>query len=111
MRPGVFPSIKGVNGEWRNMPAECAFGTVGNVIEAVAPSGSNHLILHIRPGDPAVHAANGLTCEYAFGQEAPDNSRVIARLQGCYLVQSLSVPTAIQLILKPLSGNACALHD
>ncbi len=111
MGTGAFPTLRGTDGAWHNMPVDCPFGRVEQFIEALVPTGSNHLLLHVRPGNPDLHAANSLTCEYALGPGATTQSWSIARLRGCYLVQTSSVPTAIQLQLLPLPATACGIHD
>ncbi|WP_084395883.1 hypothetical protein [Henriciella aquimarina] len=111
MLPLAWPGVTDSDGNFTT-PQTCEFGMIEGVDEVSVPTGSNHLLMNVHLGDPQDHAANGLSCEYSpvSGGEAPqDWARM--RLTGCYLVRSVSIPTARQLILSPLPASACGLHD
>jgi hypothetical protein len=40
-----------------------------------------------------------------------DNPGTVYRLRGCFLPQSVSIPTAVQWVLNPLPASACGLGD
>lgn len=111
MLPLAWPSVTTIDGE-QATPQTCAFGMIEDVEKVSVPTGSNHLLMTVRLGHPGVHAANGLSCEYSpvtNGETPQDWARM--RLTGCYLVRSVSIPTARELVLNPLPASACGLHD
>ena len=110
MLPLAWPSVMQADGTYTT-PQTCEFGMIEGVDQVSVPTGSNHLLMSVRLGDPERHAANGLSCEYSpvgGGEEMQDWARM--RLTGCYLVRSVSIPTARQLVLNPLPAAACGVH-
>lgn len=110
MLPLAWPSVMNDEGIY-STPQTCDFGMMEDVDRISVPTGSNHLLMDVRLGDPETHAANGLSCEYSpfFEKDASQWARM--RLTGCYLVRSVSIPTAIQFVLNPLPASACGLHQ
>lgn len=111
MLPQAFPSTLEKGGEWTT-PVGCEFGMIEKIEAVSVATGSNHLLMSVWLGNRNDHAANGLSCEYSPtpGAEAPNDWAQI-RLTGCYLVRSVSIPTARELVLNPLPASACGLHD
>ncbi len=89
---------------------DCGFGPV-NVGEVSVPTGSNHMLLSVRMGTPVDHPANLLSCDYDPSEMTEDSPGVIYRLRGCFLPQSISIPTAVEWVLNPLPASACGLGD
>ena len=111
MSQPAWPAILGYEGSFET-PDSCAYGMIEGVEQIGIPTGSNHLLMTVRPGDPAIYAANGLSCEYApSAGETDEDGWARLRLKGCYYVREVSIPTARQLVLNPLFGAACGLHD
>lgn len=111
MLPLAWPSVSDADGN-QTTPQTCDFGMMEDVEHVSVPTGSNHLLMSVWLGNREDHAANGLSCEYApvTGGDAPqDWARM--RLTGCYMVRSVSIPTARQLVLNPLPASACGLHE
>jgi hypothetical protein len=91
---------------------ECGYGPVENVGEVSVRTGSNHLLLVVRPGTPERHAANGVSCEYTPNVQADvaaDPQDASVRVRGCYLASEVSIPTARMLVMNPLDAKACGL--
>ena len=55
--------------------------------------------------------ANLFTCEYDPARATEDDPGTTYRLRGCFLPQSVSIPTAVQWVLNPLPASACGLGD
>ncbi len=110
MLPMAWPSVINEDGLY-DTPQSCDFGMIEGVEQVSVPTGNNHLLVQVRIGNAAEHAANGLSCEYSpyFEEDASRWARM--RLTGCYMVRSVSIPTAIQLVLNPLPASACGLHQ
>ncbi len=107
--PELEPSIVLPDGREGSLD-ECGFGPVeaGTVMVA---TGSNHMILEVRMGTPAQHAANLLSCNYDPSLIAEDGFGHITRLKGCFLAHAVSVPTAVHWRLNPLPARACGIGD
>lgn len=107
----AWPGLEAADGTF-STPEDCDFGMIEDVRRLHVPTGSNHLLMSVRPGDPERYAANGLSCEYtaAAGEGTPETWARM-RLTGCYYVREVSIPTARQLVLNPLPVSACGLHD
>lgn len=111
MSQQAWPAILGDEGSFET-PDSCAYGMIEGVEQIGIPTGSNHLLMTVRPGDPDMYAANGLSCEYdPSGSGADPENWAHMRLTGCYLARAISIPTARELVLNPLPGSACGLHD
>ena len=74
------------------------------------PTGSNHLLLEVRPGTPELHAANMVSCDYAPQYATDTDPGHVTRVKGCYFANSVSIPTAVQWILNPLPASDCGEH-
>lgn len=109
LNPPLQVTLKGADGTYEGL-AECPFGPV-EADEISVPTGSNHMLLDVRLGDPDAYAANLLSCEYdpAIATDAGLGTK--ARVRGCFLPQSVSIPTAIQWVLSPLPATACGIGD
>lgn len=97
--------IRNAGRSWTSM-RDCDFGLLADVAEIAPPTGDNHLVVTVRPGDPGRHAANAAFCEYAPAPEAADLRQAL-RLRGCFLAMSFSIPTARHLVLNPLPAHRC----
>ena len=97
-------SYLATSGEHRSLE-ECGFGPIDDAVEISPLHDDNHLVVSVRLGAPAAHAANMALCEYAPNEEL--QARLTVR--GCYLALSYSIPTARGLALNPLPAWACGL--
>lgn len=107
----VFASALCAAGDWREI-SSCGFGPVEDVRRLDLPLRDNHLIVEIEPGDPNLHAANAVFCEYApenLAGATGNPERLTVR--GCYLAMSFSIPTARHLLLRPLPAAACGIGE
>jgi hypothetical protein len=109
LRPPLEPTVQGKDGYYGPIK-ECSFGAVRADVISV-PTGSNHMLLDVRMGSPVDHPANLFTCEYDPANMTDDNPGTVYRLRGCFLPQSVSIPTAVQWVLNPLPASACGLGD
>ncbi|MBI1399058.1 hypothetical protein [Hyphomonas sp.] len=109
LRPPLAPSVVGEDGLYGPLP-ECGFGPV-EVAEVSVPTGSNHMLMSVRMGTPADHPANLLSCDYDPAEMTDESLGHVIRLRGCFLPQSVSIPTAVQWVLNPLPASACGLGD
>ena len=109
LRPPLQPTVQGTDGFYTPV-TECGFGPMQAGVISV-PSGSNHMLLDVRMGSPVDHPANLFSCEYAPGSASEESSGLVYRLRGCFLPQSVSIPTAVQWVLNPLPASACGLGD
>jgi hypothetical protein len=89
---------------------ECGFGPL-SAEEVSVPTGSNHMLLSVRMGTPSDHPANLLSCDYDPNALNDESLGVTYRLRGCFLPQSISIPTAVEWVLNPLPASACGLGD
>ncbi len=105
--PEVYTQLSYDSGQPYTLPAECGFGLLAPLSAVQIPTGSNHLLLTVMLGDPWLHAANRLSCEYAPSRSDETGIGAVVELKGCYLAHKLSIPTAIQLALHPLPASAC----
>lgn len=94
------------DGEWKNLE-DCGFGPIEDAVEISPLHDSTHLVVSVRLGVPAAHAANMAACEYAPNVEEPLQMRLTVR--GCYLALTYSIPTAQGLVLNPLPSWSCGL--
>lgn len=109
IRPPLVISSLSREGTYQEI-ADCGFGPVG-VDEVSVPTGSNHMLMSVRMGTPADHPANLLSCDYDPSEMTDESPGVVYRLRGCFLPQSVSIPTAVQWVLNPLPASACGLGD
>ena len=75
------------------------------------PTGSNHLVLDVRPGTPDLHGANLVSCDYAPEYMTDVDPGHVTRVKGCYFAHATSIPTAVWWILNPLPASACGFGD
>lgn len=109
IRPPLELSVVGADGVHGPLP-ECGFGPV-DVSEVAVPTGSNHMLMSVRLGSPVDHPANLLSCDYDPAEMTDTSPGLVVRLRGCFLPQSVSIPTAVQWVLNPLPAAACGLGD
>lgn len=109
LRPPLEPTVQGEDGFYGPI-TECGFGPLEAGVISV-PTGSNHMLLDVRMGSAADHPANLFACEYDPGNMSEDTMGLVYRLRGCFLPQSVSIPTAVQWVLNPLPAAACGLGD
>lgn len=109
LRPPLEPAMQGADGSYAPV-TECGYGPLDAAVISV-PTGSNHMLLDVRMGSPVDHQANLLACEYDPGSMTADSPGTVYRLRGCFLPQSVSIPTAVQWVLNPLPAAACGLGD
>lgn len=109
LRAPLVPTVQGADGFYTPI-SECGFGPMAAGVLSV-PTGSNHMLLDVRMGSPVDHPANLFTCEYDPSTATGDDVGTTYRLRGCFLPQSVSVPTAVQWVLNPLPASACGLGD
>lgn len=105
----LAPTVQGADGFYAPI-TECGFGPQAAGVLSV-PTGSNHMLLDVRMGSPVDHPANLFTCEYDPARATEDDPGTTYRLRGCFLPQSVSIPTAVQWVLNPLPASACGLGD
>ena len=89
---------------------DCSFGPV-EAGEISVPTGSNHMLMSVRLGTPADHPENLLSCEYDPSEMTDESPGEVVHVRGCFLPQSVSIPTAVQWVLNPLPASACGLGD
>jgi len=109
LRPPLSPTVQGEDGFYAPV-TECSFGPLDAGVISV-PTGSNHVLLDVRMGSAVDHPANLLTCEYDPALATAEDPGTAYRLRGCFLPQSVSIPTAVQWVLNPLPASACGLGD
>ncbi|MBK8198700.1 MAG: hypothetical protein IPK75_10035 [Acidobacteria bacterium] len=109
IRPPLQLNAVGADGLYEPV-GECGFGPV-DVSEVSVPTGSNHMLMSVRLGTPVDHPANLLSCDYDPAEMTDESPGVVYRLRGCFLPQSVSIPTAVQWVLNPLPADACGLGD
>ncbi|MEQ9506801.1 MAG: hypothetical protein RLO80_11070 [Hyphomonas sp.] len=109
LRPPLELSLVDEDGLYGPLP-ECGFGPV-DISEVAVPTGSNHMLMSVRMGTPADHPANLLSCDYDPSEMTDESPGQVVRLRGCFLPQSVSIPTAVQWVLNPLPAAACGLGD
>ncbi|MBA3067072.1 MAG: hypothetical protein FP825_01160 [Hyphomonas sp.] len=109
LRPPLELSLIGEDGLYGPLP-DCGFGPV-DAREVAVPTGSNHMLMSVRMGSPVDHPANLLSCDYDPAELTDESPGVVVRLRGCFLPQSVSIPTAVQWVLNPLPASACGLGD
>jgi hypothetical protein len=108
LQPPLLPTAEKAGAD---VPLEdCAFGVVAADTVSV-PTGSYHMILDVRLGSPEEHPANLLSCEYDTSSITDESLGLAYRIRGCYLPQSVSIPTAELWVLNPLPPAACGLGD
>lgn len=105
----AYPSFKNADGTYAGLDGDCEFGPMDGVDMMSVPTGSNHLLLNIRPGDPAQFAANSVSCEYMPSLQLGENIGQVMTVRGCYLANEHSIPTAALYVLNPLPASACGL--
>lgn len=89
----------------RALEGECPFGPLEPLRERLGiPTGDNHFLLSAVLGDSERHAANLASCEYRVGPEGPSAE---FRLRGCFLALEVAIPTARQVLLRPMPASAC----
>jgi hypothetical protein len=109
LSPENDPSLRQADGTWAPL-GTCDFGPV-EAREISVPTGSVHMLLDIRMGNPDQHAANLLSCNYAPDLITDDGLGHRTRVTGCYYAHSVSIPTAVQWVLNPLPAEACGNGD
>ena len=107
--PPLDPSWQQEDGSWSGIVCD-SHGEVSAKSVSV-PTGSNHLLLEIRPGSPDRHAANMISCNYAPQYSTDTDLGHVVRIKGCYFASSIAIPTAVQWILNPLPARDCGLGD
>jgi hypothetical protein len=109
LQPPLEPTIESADGTYGPIP-DCAFGTQ-DAKEISVPTGSNHMLLSVRMGTPEDHPANLFSCEYDPANITDEDLGVSYRLRGCFLPQSVSIPTAVLWVMNPLPASACGIGD
>jgi len=109
LRPPLEPAVERTDGSYDQVQ-DCAFG-VQQAGQISVPTGSNHMLLSVRMGTPEDHPANLFSCEYDPGQQTGESLGASYRLRGCFLPQSVSIPTAVLWVLNPLPAAACGIGD
>ena len=107
--PELEPGILGADGSSGSLEG-CEFGPVEADIVRVA-TGSNHMLLEMRMGQPDQHAANLLSCNYDPSLISEDGVGHMIRLKGCFFAHAIAIPTAVQWRLNPLPASACSFGD
>ena len=107
--PPLGPSVQLEDGSWSGIVCH-RHGEVSAKSVSV-PTGSNHLLLDIRPGSPDHHAANMVSCNYAPAFSTDTDAGHVIRIKGCYFAHAVSIPTAIQWVLNPLPAGDCTAGD
>ncbi|MEQ8300767.1 MAG: hypothetical protein RH945_09515 [Hyphomonas sp.] len=105
----AYPSFENEDGTYSMLEGDCEFGPMEGVRMVSIPTGSNHLVMYVRPGDPARFAANGVSCEYMPSLQLGENIGQVVTVRGCYLANAHSIPTAGLVMLNPLPASACGL--
>lgn len=109
LMPPLRPALRQADGTYSE-PAGCDFGVVAASAVSM-PTGSNHMLLHAELGTPATHPASLLSCEYDPALLGEDGNGARWRLRGCFLPQTVSIPTAVLWSLSPLPASACGIGD
>ncbi|MCA8900031.1 MAG: hypothetical protein KDA53_02150 [Hyphomonas sp.] len=110
MMPEMEPSIELMDGTY--VPSGCeAHGPIDGVKRVDVATGSNHLLLDVRPGSPDQYGANLVSCDYAPMYSSDTELGHVIQVQGCYYAHATSIPTAVWWILNPLPGEACHYGD
>jgi hypothetical protein len=94
IRPPLEIAVASKDGTFGRI-ADCGFGPVA-ASEVSVPTGSNHMLMSVRLGTPVDHPANLLSCDYAASEMTSESPGQVIRLRGCFLPQSVSIPTAVQ---------------
>ncbi|MAN47173.1 MAG: hypothetical protein GYB49_07975 [Alphaproteobacteria bacterium] len=103
------PGIKLTDGTWGTLEG-CEFGAV-EAETVMIKTGSNHMLLEVRMGDPDTHAANLLSCNYRPDLISDDGFGHLTRLKGCFYAHNIAIPTALHWRLNPLPAQACGIGD
>lgn len=109
LQPPLRPSLIQPDGLFDGA-APCDFGPVP-ATEISIPTGSYHMMLDVRMGTPDAHPANLLSCDYDPAFLTDEDAGTTWRLRGCFLPQSVSIPTAVLWVLNPLPASACGISD
>ena len=107
--PPLTPSVRQPDGKY-GLAETCDFG----VVEAGAvslPTGSYHMLINAELGTPAANPASLLSCEYDASLMTEESPGARWRLRGCFLPQSVSIPTATLWTLSPLPASACGIGN
>lgn len=107
--PKLEPGILKADGSSGSLEG-CEFGPVDAETVRVA-TGSNHMLLEVRMGQPDQHAANLLSCNYDPGLISEEGLGHMIRLKGCFFAHAIAIPTAVQWRLNPLPASACSFAD
>jgi hypothetical protein len=105
----AYPSFENADGTFSQLEGDCEFGLMEDVRMMSVPTGSNHLLLNVRPGDPNQFAANSVSCDYMPSLQIGENIGQVIKVRGCYLANYHSIPTAAMYVLNPLPASACGL--
>lgn len=108
--PTLAPSIEWNDGTYSDSVCK-GYGPVEGVKAASVRTGSNHIILDVRPGSPEQYGANLVSCDYAPQRMTNDDSGYVTRIKGCYFAHATSIPTAVWWILNPFPAGACGFGD
>ncbi len=109
LMPPLTPSSRQADGTYSLLEA-CDFGVVE--AEAVSlPTGSFHMLVNAELGTPATNPASLFSCEYDASLMTEDSPGAKWRLRGCFLPQSVSIPTATLWALSPLPASACGIGN
>ena len=106
MTPQLEPSIERLDGTYADEGCN-GHGPVDNVKSVGIRTGSNHLILDVRPGPQDQYGANLVSCDYAPTYSTDFEPGHVTRVTGCYFAHATSIPTAVWWILNPLPADAC----
>ena len=107
--PSLEPSIVMDDGTWSDNQCD-GFGPIDASAVSIS-TGSNHMLLEVRPGTPEEHAANLVSCDYAPQFATDSEIGHVTRVKGCYFAHATSIPTAVSWILNPLPASACGFGD
>ena len=110
IEPSLEPSIELADGAYSESGCN-GHGPVDGVKSVNIRTGSNHIILDVRPGSPEQYGANLVSCDYAPQFMTDVDPGHVTRVKGCYFAHATWIPTAVWWILNPLPASACGFGD
>lgn len=108
--PALEPSVERPDGSFPDGACN-GHGPVDDVKSINIRTGSNHIVLDVRPGSPEQYGANLVSCDYAPQYMTDFDPGHVTRVKGCYFAHATSIPTAVWWILNPLPARACGIGD
>ncbi|MEO1274237.1 MAG: hypothetical protein AAFV96_02240 [Pseudomonadota bacterium] len=100
----VFEEPPGGGALQRRTLSACNFGLFDSIRRVYPVTGDTHTLVTVTLGTPERHAANLAYCGYRAA-----GTQTLFILRGCFLAQSLPIPTAVHWVLTPLPAAACGL--